>query len=103
MKIKDCFQLVEDVRADIEEIKLVLRKSLSEDVQLGIVLHISFMIDRLIRGERELEFQNLQKYMDQFSREIEIIKNCLKNMEENYKIKIGYNELAYICKMFMYN
>lgn len=103
MKIKDCFQLVEDVREDIEEIKLVLRKSLSEDVQLGIVLHISFMIDRLIRGERELEFQNLQKYMDQFSREIEIIKNCLKNMEESYKIKIGYNELAYICKMFMYN
>jgi transcriptional regulatory protein LevR/transcriptional regulator with AAA-type ATPase domain len=103
MKIKDCFQLVEDVRADIEEIKLALRKSLSEDVQLGIALHISFMVDRLIRGERELEFQNLQKYIDQFSREIEVIKNCLKNMEENYKIKIGYNELAYICKMFMYN
>ena len=48
-------------------------------------------------------FKDLDEFIDEYSREITQIKQSLKSLEEQYDVEIGDNELAYICRMFMYN
>ncbi len=74
-----------------------------KEVELGIVLHICFLVDKLIKGYDETKFELIDEFKKQYSRELVLIEETIKPLEEIYKIKIGTNELAYICKMFLCN
>lgn len=96
-------RIVEDVKQAIEDIKAQLKKVISDEVEIGIIIHMCFLIDKLKNGGGELTFKGLEEFMNEYSREIVQIKQSLRNLEEQYDVKIGDNELAYICRMFMYN
>lgn len=95
--------VINDVRFVIEKIQERLDILIVEEVKIGIILHLSFLVDKLCSGGTETTFDDLKEYKNQYSRELILIKNCLKTLEENYNIEIGENELAYICKMFLLN
>jgi len=98
-----CERTVEDVKQTVEEIKIQLEKTLSDEVEVGIIIHICFLIDKLKNGGNESIFKDLEGFIDEYSREIVQIKQCLKKLEEQYNVKITNNEVAYICRMFMFN
>ncbi|NEU05149.1 PRD domain-containing protein [Clostridium senegalense] len=101
--VKDCHQLLNIVKSVIDKIKCDLSIEIMKEVELGIVLHICFLVDKLIKGYNETKFELIDEFKKQYSRELVLIEEAIKPLEEIYEIKIGMNELAYICKMFLCN
>ncbi len=103
MKSIDGEKIIDDVRCVIDKMEKSLKLKVIDEVKIGIILHISFLVDKLSRGGKETTFKELQAYKNQYSRELIITKQCLIILIDNYDIEIGENELAYICKMFLLN
>ncbi|WP_432403928.1 sigma 54-interacting transcriptional regulator [Wukongibacter sp. M2B1] len=99
----DSEKIIDVVRYLIDEIERSLNIIVVDEVKMGIILHMIFLIDKLSSGGKETTFNDLKAFKNQYSRELIIVKNCLKLLEEKYNIEIGENELAYICKMFLSN
>jgi transcriptional regulatory protein LevR/transcriptional regulator with AAA-type ATPase domain len=95
--------LVADIRKIIRDIEQSLHIILPQDVTVGIVLHISFMVDKLKSGNREIIFQDLGNYRSLHSRDFILISQALKPLESNYQIQIVQDELAYIVRMVIEN
>lgn len=96
-------EIVEDIRQVMRDIEQGLNIGVSQDVKIGITLHISFMIDALKIGERQIVFENLEAYRSVHNREFILIAQALQPLEKNYQIKILEDELAYIVRMVIEN
>lgn len=96
-------QVVKDSLDTIEEIEMLLKAPVSDEVKTGILLHICFMIDKLYNGGEETPYKNLDAYVEQYAQELSLVKQVLFNLEKKYQIQIGKNETAYVCHMFLAN
>ncbi len=96
-------ELVEDIRQVIRDVEQGLNIRIDQDVKIGIILHISFMIDALKNGERQVVFEDLETYRSSHTRETILISQALHPLEKNYQIKISEDELAYIVRMVIEN
>lgn len=96
-------ELVSVIRITIKEIQESLAIRINHEVEVGIVIHLCFLIDRIINGGREREFEDLNDYRNTHSKQFILIKQCMKKLEMIYKVNIGENELAFIVRMFIEN
>lgn len=103
INLKDCDSLVEFVRETIEGIEKDLNIKLPNDVKIGMILHISFMIDKIKNGGSENSFENLKEYIIKYEKEFKVIDKYFMKLEKAYNTSIGNNEKAYILKMFIKN
>jgi transcriptional regulatory protein LevR/transcriptional regulator with AAA-type ATPase domain len=95
--------LVEYLRDALSSMESKLGLYVKEDTKIGILLHMSFLIDKLKNGGKETLFEELQYFTKQYAAELVIVRSCLKNLQSKYKVKIGEDEEAYICKMLLSN
>ncbi|WMJ81739.1 sigma 54-interacting transcriptional regulator [Clostridium sp. MB40-C1] len=103
INLKDSDRLVDLIRGTIEVTEKELNINLPNDVKIGMILHISFMIDKLKDGGVENNFENLKDYISKYKNEFEIINKCFKQLEKIYDVIIGNSEKAYILRMFIEN
>lgn len=96
-------ELVSVIRISINEIQEMLQIKINHEVEVGIVIHLCFLIDRIINGGRAREFEGLNEYRNSHDKEFILIKRCMKKLENIYKINIGENEIAFIVRMFIEN
>lgn len=96
-------KIVEDIRQVMRDIEQGLNILVPQDVKIGIILHISFMMDALKMGERHIIFADLEQYRSLHSREFILIGQALQPLEQNYQTKISEEELAYIVRMIIEN
>lgn len=99
----DSYKLIADIRETLYKIEEHLNIKLIHDVKIGILIHICFLIDKLIKGGKETPFVMLNEFRHSNNREFILVKQCLKLLEERYNINIGENELAHIVKMIINN
>lgn len=92
-----------EIRNLINDIEASLGLQLKNEVEIGIALHISFLLEKLKSGGTETVFRDLELYRNQHARELLTVNNCLRPLGKSLSIKIGENESAYICKMFLSN
>ncbi|SCY36343.1 sigma-54-dependent transcriptional regulator [Alkaliphilus peptidifermentans] len=103
LKYIDGEKIIDEIRHTISDIESLLNLKIRDEAVIGIILHVSFLLDKLKGGGKETTFEGLIHYKDQFNREMIIVKNCCISLENKYKIDIGENELAYICNMMISN
>ncbi|RII36443.1 sigma-54-dependent transcriptional regulator [Clostridium chromiireducens] len=103
IKNLNCIKLVSCIREVIEKIQESLEIKVQHDAQVGMLIHMSFLVDRLKNGGKEILFKNLKGYKEENSKEFSEIKKALKAFEETYDIKIGDDEVAYIVRMVKEN
>ncbi|KOR24577.1 sigma-54-dependent transcriptional regulator [Clostridium sp. L74] len=103
INLKDSDRLVELITDTIEIIEKDLNMKLPSDVKIGMILHISFMIDKIRNGGLENNFENLREYTDKYKKGFKVVNKSFMNIEQAYDITIGDNEKAYILKMFINN
>lgn len=96
-------KLMSNLRNFIMNVELEYHRTISHDVKTGIILHMSFLIDKLIKDQPDTVFPELDKFINKYSREVMQLKNCLRPIEEYYQISIGDDEVAFLCKMFIEN
>lgn len=99
----DSDNLVDEVRNVIKTIEKKLKLSVSKEVKIGIMLHICFLIQKLVRGGEETEFQDLLSFINKYEDKIDKVRTSLSSIEKKYSIVVGENELAYISNMFLKN
>lgn len=103
IKNLNCIKLVSCIRGVIEKIQESLEIKVQHDAQVGMLIHMSFLVDRLKNGGKEILFKNLKGYKEENSKEFAEIKKALKAFEEAYDIKLGDDEVAYIVRMVKEN
>lgn len=96
-------EMVDIIRTSIKEVKEILSIAISHEVEVGIVIHLCFLVDKLLNGGRERKFEELNTYRDKHNKEFILIKQGFKKLEMEYNINIGENELAFIVRMFTEN
>lgn len=95
--------VVDDVRNVIYAVEEELNLQLPKDVKVGIVLHMSFLIDKLRGGGEEVAFRELARYRNTHEREFAIVQRELSKLEQRYRVTIGASEAGYIVRMFIEN
>ncbi len=103
INLKDSDSLVELVTETIERMEKDLNVNIPNDVKIGMILHISFMIDKIKNGGLENNFENLREYIAKYEKEFKVVDKNFINIEKAYNISIGDSERAYILKMFINN
>lgn len=103
IKSINCHDLINDCRSALCEIEGDLNLRIAEDVKLGIIMHLCFLVDKLKKDGKETPFVGLNQYIDENNKEFIMIRKALKLLEINYQINIADNDLAYIVKMVKNN
>lgn len=99
----DSEDLVGNLRETLAAMEQGLELCIKEEVKIGILLHMCFLIDKLKDKGKETFFEGLQDFMKQYSKELAVVKDCLRSLEEQYEISIGQHEEAFICRMLLFN
>lgn len=104
-QIKDvnCYNLVNDIRTFINNVENSLDMKVEPAAEIGILMHISFLVDKLRNNGKETIFNGLNEYRAKHNKEFIMVKRALKIIEVDYSINIGDNEIAYIVKMILNN
>ncbi len=95
--------ILKDIRQLINFIENQLGVKVNKEVKMGLVLYICFMIDSLIRGEKTKPFNNLKSFKENYLEEMLLIKKEFREIEFNYNIHVGEDEISYILKTFLEN
>lgn len=93
-------RLLREVIADIED-RLDVR--IAYEVKVGIVIHLSFLIEKTLNGGKGRNFEKLNEYRNEHGKEFILVKQSLRKLEMNYNINIGEDELAFIVRMVTEN
>ncbi|MEW8974168.1 MAG: sigma 54-interacting transcriptional regulator [Tissierellaceae bacterium] len=96
-------RLIYDVKELIKVLEVELDRHISMDVQMGIALHICFLIDNLIEGNSPRVFEDLNKFKMDYRSEMAVVKKCFGSLEIDNKVSLGDSEIAYIVKLFIEN
>ncbi|SEP47767.1 Transcriptional regulatory protein LevR, contains PRD, AAA+ and EIIA domains [Propionispora vibrioides] len=99
----DVEELFDEVREIIDELEKRLNLSLPGDVKIGMLLHIGFLVDKLVHQGKATVFVNVAEYKRQHTQEFKIAQQSFKELEERYQIKMTEDEIAYIVKMCLEN
>ncbi|MBM7835338.1 sigma 54-interacting transcriptional regulator [Clostridium sardiniense] len=95
--------LVKIVREAIQEVQENLNIKISHEVAVGMVIHICFLIEKIIESGKRKKFDNLNDFRNKHNREFILIRQNLRKLEVNYNIKISEDDLAFIVRMFLEN
>lgn len=95
--------LVKYIRRSMFEIQDRLNIKVSHEVSIGMIMHLSFLIEKILLKEERKRFKGLSEFRNNHSKEFILLKQSFRNIEINYDIKMDDNDLAYIATMFLKN
>lgn len=95
--------IIKDIKNLINRLEESLNIKVTDDVKMGMALHICFMMDSLLAGEKTRVFDELNSFRRLYLKEMLIVKEQFKTIIEGYSVNIGDNEIAYIVKTLMEN
>ncbi|SDK10115.1 sigma 54-interacting transcriptional regulator [Natronincola ferrireducens] len=95
--------VIKDIRNLINRLEKSLNVKVTNDIKMGMTLHICFMMDSILAGEKPKVFHGLNAFKKLHLKHILIVKEELKTIKHIYKVNIEDNEIAYIVKMFIEN
>lgn len=85
--------IIEELIVTLEE-RLALK--LTNPRKIGLYVHISCMVERLIRQVEITEFADLEQFVFIHQREIRVIKDAVSVLETIYSVQIPLPEICYI-------
>lgn len=96
-------KLIESIQQVIHQIQTQLYVIVDPNVEAGIVIHLAFLIESLIKKEVRKQFSGLENYKKHHRLEMDLIRTILIPIEKNYRIQISDDEIANLTEMFLQN
>ena len=81
----------------MRELEVQLNRRISNPKKLALYVHVSCLIERLIRQMPIETYQGLEKWEQCQKEEVSAIKSAFSVIEEHYSVMIPHSEIAYIC------
>lgn len=102
LTILDSEKIIDSVERIINRIQKGVHLTLSSGVILGLYIHISCLIERLIIDKHVTKFDHLDDFIMNHQEFIQIVKNAFKDVEAHYNVEIPVSEIGYIYE-YIYN
>ena len=95
--ILDAAKVIENITIFLQELERRFSISLSNQKKFTLYVHISYLIERLIRKEKnDLDPEYAKTYAHKYATDLKIIKAAFSVIIDNYNVKIPVSELIYI-------
>ncbi|MCR3761538.1 sigma 54-interacting transcriptional regulator [Clostridium felsineum] len=94
-------QLYDDIQSFIRRIELKLKIKISDEVFIGVVLHIAFAISRLQKGSHSAEYPDKDKFIKNNLEVYSVIKENFVYLYNKYLVNFSDSELCYITNFFI--
>ncbi|MBC1524496.1 sigma 54-interacting transcriptional regulator [Listeria booriae] len=96
-------QLVYFLRKIISELQIQMNLVLEPGVDIGIILHLAFLVERMKLGGVDREFPNIDEFTKQHMIEMQITQQMMENVNIEYDILVPQSEIAYLTQMMTAN
>jgi transcriptional regulatory protein LevR len=93
-------ELYSDIQSTIMRLCDTLSVCFDDDMLLGIILHFAFMVSRIKKGEKSIEFLGKEEYIKNNKSLYNAVKQSLNYLNTKYSIKIPDDEICYIMRFF---
>ncbi len=89
-------KIVSYVEEIIAKIQKNLNIELSSNIVIGLYIHISCLIERLITDKYITDYQNIEEFKQTQQHFITVVKDAFASLEHHYCVEIPVSEIAYI-------
>ncbi|WP_342043755.1 sigma 54-interacting transcriptional regulator [Bacillus sp. OTU2372] len=96
LTILDTEKVIRQVEKGIIQLENQMRQKLSNDKKIALFVHVSCMIERLIRKAPITEYPNQKVFEQKHTKEIKMIQNAFSVLEDKYSVQITLPEIGYI-------
>lgn len=93
-------ELYNDIQNTIMKLCNTLSVCFDDDMLLGIILHFAFMVSRIKKGEKSIEFLGKEEYIKNNKSLYNAVKQSLNYLDRKYSIKIPDDEICYVMRFF---
>lgn len=93
-------ELITEIRNCLGTIEKNLNEEVDRNDLIGIVLHMSCMVDRLISGENPVRFPEKETCLRENPRIYQVIKDALQSLEMRYLIQVDDDEICFLINFF---
>ena len=95
--ILDAPKVIENITIFIQELERRFSITLSNQKKFTLYVHVSYLIERLIRKEaNNLDYDYEKSFSQKYANELSKIKAAFSVISDNYSVKIPQSELIYI-------
>lgn len=95
--ILDAPKVIENITIFIQELERRFSITLSSQKKFTLYVHVSYLIERLIRKEaNNLDYDYEKSFSQKYANELSKIKAAFSVISDNYSVKIPQSELIYI-------
>lgn len=96
LTILDTEKIIQEVNKGIIRLENQMKKKLLNDKKIALFVHVSCMIERLIRQAPITEYPNQKEFEREHTIEIDMIKSSFSVLEETYSVQMTIPEIGYI-------
>ena len=97
------YHLIESLQRIVHQIQNQLHVIVEPTVDAGLVIHLAFLVESLLKKEPSRTFANLTTFQKRYRIEMDVLRTHLLQIEKNYQIKFSEDEIAYLTQMFLEN
>ena len=97
LTILDCNKILSEVEEFVNQLEVRLKRRISNERKIGLYVHVSCLVERLIRREPIETYKNINNFEQCQKEMIKIIKESFSVIEQTYSVKINTAEIGYIC------
>ncbi|WP_234123849.1 sigma 54-interacting transcriptional regulator [Clostridium hydrogenum] len=94
-------ELYEDITQFISRIDHKLNIKLTDDIFIGLVLHIAFSLSRLKKGQAAVEYPDKEDFIERNSNLYTLVKESYMPLYSKYYIEFSDSEICYITNFFL--
>ncbi|WP_321385372.1 sigma 54-interacting transcriptional regulator [uncultured Enterococcus sp.] len=96
-------KLIVMLQKTVHQIQTDMHIIVEPGVDAGIVIHLAFLVDSILKGEESKSFDGLTEFMKKNRLETDVARTNLMVIEKAYRISIPETEVAHLTKMFLEN
>ncbi|MUO10973.1 sigma 54-interacting transcriptional regulator [Enterococcus faecalis] len=96
-------KLILMLQKTVHQIQTDMHIIVEPGVDAGIMIHLAFLVDALIKGEEARTFPNLAEYVKTHRLEIDVVRTNFMLIERAYRVTIPEAEVAHVTQMFLEN
>lgn len=95
--------LMKELQKLVHQIQTQLHLMVEPSVETGLMIHVAFLIESLLKGEGSRTFPQLSTYQKKYRLENDLVRTHLMTIEKKYRVHISDDEIAFITQAFIEN
>ncbi len=96
LTILNAGKVLSQVDAMLEELQVLMKRKFLEKTIVGLNIHISCLIERLVKKEAITTHLNLEHFKEEHGDFVRMVEKSFENIARQYNIRLVMSEIAYI-------